>query len=194
MENKDIELLWMFTLRIEMYTGKENAETISSFLNGYEIGRNNECQFISELMDAIEQEFDISPKATGWVGQIERVAEKENSDWVTIFKAQSLKLLAKSMNYSIKENLLESIKRRVIGKTSGAKNHFRKDWITDWFGIIHLDENWFNACWTSREIELMQKIERELNTYGAIAYLDNSPQPSSNVLLLCNELYELIRR
>ncbi len=193
MENHDIELLWMFTLRAGMYTGKENSDTISSFLHGYEIGRNNECKFIDKFIDSIQQEYNISPKATGWIGQIEMAAEKECSDWLTIFKAQSIKLLAHSMNYSVRENLLGSLKSRIIGKAGGIHHHFRKDWVSDWFGIVHIDQNWFRSIWTYKEIELIKNIESELLCFGKIRLLKDSIVPSENLEQLCSELYDSIK-
>jgi hypothetical protein len=76
MTKKDLNLLWMFTLRIGMYTGKENSDTIASFLHGYEIGRDNECNFIEKLSELIAKEHKIDSRATGWIGQIEKLAKK----------------------------------------------------------------------------------------------------------------------
>lgn len=54
MHEKDLNILWHFTLRIGMYTGKENRDTVLSFIHGYEIGRQNECNFIEKLVKSIE--------------------------------------------------------------------------------------------------------------------------------------------
>ena len=60
----------MFTLRIGMYTGKENRDIVSAFIHGYEIGRNNECDFIDRIKTSIREEYKIESRSTGWIGQI----------------------------------------------------------------------------------------------------------------------------
>jgi hypothetical protein len=80
MQEKDIKLLWMFTLRIAMYTGKENKDAISAFIQGYEIGRDNRCDFIEKLIESIEEEYRIESRATGWIGQIGCLADKQKTD------------------------------------------------------------------------------------------------------------------
>lgn len=193
MKNLDIELLWMFTLRIEMYTLKENSDTISSFLHGYEIGRNDECTITALLSSSIHEEYGIPHSADGWVGQIQRAADKLHSDWVTIYKIQSLKLLAKAQNFELKEDLSNSLKRRIKGKASGVHLHFRRAWITDWFGIVNLNSNWFDSLWTTEALEIMTEIEAELHVYGHLNELKENIQPTRNLAVLCERLLPLIK-
>ena len=62
-----------------MYTGVENKDTISSFLHGYEAGRDGECNFIERLSDSIAEEYQIESMAAGWIGQIQMTAEELSS-------------------------------------------------------------------------------------------------------------------
>ena len=68
------------------------------------------------------------------------------TDWVTIFKKQSLRVLSANFTELIRIEFTDSIKKRISGKMSGVKNHFRRDWITDWFGIVDFEREWFNEC------------------------------------------------
>ena len=180
----------MFTLRIGMYTGKENRDTVTSFLHGYEIGRNNECNFIEQLMKSIEEEYEIKSRATGWTGQIEMVAEKLEMDWITIFKKQSLKLLTSKFTEPIKEEFASSIKSRINGKMLGIENHFRRDWITDWFGIVDLQSDWFIELWSDEELKLMKNIEEELLLLGKIREVQKTIKPTNKLKNLCAKMSE----
>lgn len=190
MQEKDLKLLWMFTLRIGMYTGKENKDTVSSFLHGYEIGRNNECNFIEQIMKSIEEEYEIKSRATGWIGQIEMVAEKLEMDWIIIFKKQSLKFLTSKFTEPIKIEFGISIKSRINGKMLGVENHFRRDWITDWFGIVDLKSDWFKELWSSKELKLMKKIEEELLSLGKVREIQKQIKPTNKLRNLCAKMYE----
>lgn len=180
----------MFTLRIAMYTGIENSNSVSSFLHGYEIGRDNECRFIEKLSNSIEKEYKIECRATGWIGQLERLAEKLETDWITVFKKQSLRILSSYSTDSIKVEFADSIKKRINGKMTGVKNHFRRDWITDWYGIVDLESVWFNRIWTNQELFLLQEIEKELAAYGKVRDIPIQIQPTTNLITLCDRMHE----
>jgi hypothetical protein len=173
-----------------MYTGKENRDTIMSFLYGYEIGRSGQCEFIEKLSKSIAQEYGIEKLATGCWGQIEMTARELETDWVTIFKKQSIKVLTTEFSDLIDEELILSFKKRIVGKTGRVNNHFRKYWITDWFGIIDLSADWFKKMWTKRELEMITNIEEELKTFGKVRKLKENLNPTDKLKLLCRELYE----
>ncbi len=180
----------MFTLRIEMYTGKENKNTVSSFLHGYECGRDNECNFIEELVESIKEEYEIESRATGWIGLIERLADKLETDWITIFKSQSLKILTVRFTEPIKKEFEKSIKKRINGKMLGVENYFRRDWITDWFGIVDLKAGWFNKMWSMKELSLMNEIEKELKSFGKVREIKKQIEPTDRLKKLCAKMYE----
>ena len=190
MKEKDINTLWLFTLRIGMYTGKENRDTISSFLHGYEIGRDDECHFIEKLSESIEEEYKIDCRATGWIGQIERLAEMLETDWVTVFKKQSLKILTDNFTESITIEFTNSIKKRINGKMLGVKNHFRRDWITDWFGIVNFEADWFNEIWSKKELQLLREIEKELMSFGKVREIKIQIEATEKLINLCEKMYE----
>ena len=190
MKEKDINTLWMFTLRIGMYTGEENRDTISSFLCGYEIGRDDECLFIEKISESIEEEYKIDCRATGWIGQVEKLAEILETDWVTVFKKQSLKILTDKFTESITIEFTNSIKKRINGKMSGVKNHFRRDWITDWFGIVDLEADWFNKIWTKNELRLLKEIEEELKSFGKVREIKIQIEATEKLINLCEKMYE----
>jgi hypothetical protein len=167
MREKDINLLWMFTLRIAMYTGKENSDTIAAFLHGYESGTDLSCKFIHELTKSIETEYKIESRATGWIGQIDRLAEKQKTDWVTVFKKQSLKILTERFTESNKSNFTDSYKKRITSKLSAIEsNYFKRDWVLDWVGIVDVNAAWFKEMWTAKELYLFEMIEDELKLFG----------------------------
>ena len=91
-----------------------------------------------------------------------KLAEKLKTDWVTIFKKQSLRVLSANFTELIRIEFTDSIKKRISGKMSGVKNHFRRDWITDWFGIVDFEREWFNEMWRKEELNLLKEIEKEL--------------------------------
>ena len=57
MTNRDIEIMFHFITRTEMYTMKDEAGYIISFVHGYEIGRNGKCDFSNQLSEMLDQEF-----------------------------------------------------------------------------------------------------------------------------------------
>jgi hypothetical protein len=190
MQEEDLKLLWMFTLRIGMYTGKENKDTVAAFLWGYQIGRGYQCNFIERLSESIHTTYKIEKRAMGWIQQIEALSEKLETDWISVFKKHSLDILANQLTEKIKLECTDSLKSRINGKMSGAKNHFRRDWITDWFGIVAIEASWFRELWSEKELELLIKIEQELKHYGKVREIKPTVQPTDTLINLCANLYK----
>jgi len=93
MQEKDKKQLLLFVERMGMYIIGINKGTITAFIHGYETGRQNQCKFTQQLSSIVAQKHHIERTANGWIGQIERLTEKLNSDWVTVFKQESIKIL-----------------------------------------------------------------------------------------------------
>ena len=194
MRKKDRDLLWMFTLRIGMYTGKENQDTISAFLLGYEIGRGNNCHFIKKLSASIEKELKIKNNSTGWVGQIENAAHQLETEWVTIFKRHSLKVLTNEFDETTKKTFQDSLRKRINGKLTGMVYSFDKHWIADWFGLTDLSASWFKEIWSREEFALIEEIEIELTSLGKISTIVKGIQPTEKLKNICMELLQKLEQ
>jgi len=188
LQQKDVNFLAFFTLRIGMYTGKENKDTISAFIHGFEAGRDNNCNFIESLTNSIEKEYGIDTKATGWIGQMQLLAEKTENDWVTVFKKQSLKILIIELSQLSRKEFLTSLRQRISGKINGLQYNFRKGWITDWFGIVDLKANWFKEIWTHKELILLTEIENELISFGNMKCITEDVKSTDTLKEKCSLL------
>lgn len=185
---KDLKLLWMFTLRTGMYTGVENQYTISSFLHGYEAGREGECDFTGRLSISILEDYKIEGKATGWPGQIHLVAEQLNTEWTVVFKQQSLKIISSELPNLNLQEFQESLRKRIHGMASGLNYQFGKGWVIEWFGIVNLSTEWFKKIWTGIEFEIIEEIESELKTSGNYKNLNGKIPLSDELRRLCDKL------
>jgi hypothetical protein len=100
--------------------------------------------------------------------------------------------LTKEFNGLRNAEFSDSLKSRIKGKMSGVEHHFRKDWITDWFGIVHLEADWFKEIWSDKELKLMTKIETELNGFGKVSLIKNGVKPTKKLKHICAKLYKQI--
>lgn len=192
MQTKDIKLLLYFTLRTGMYTPGEKRETIIAFLAGYEIGRDKECDFSEKLSSSIKAEYKIDKRNMGWVGQIDRLANKLDLDWVSVLKKQILKVLIKELHNTPEEaECLSFIKDYVNTHIRGVSHHtfLGRQWIIDWFGIVDLKANWTKTLWSEKELELMTELEQELKHYGKVHLIDDKIKPTENLKRICAQLF-----
>ena len=159
----DVKLLWPFILRIEMYVGQESEERISSFLVGYEMGTAGKCEFIKYLSESIKNDYQIDAKATGWIGQIYKAAEKIQMDWIAIFKMQSIKILGQKINdYSISAELKRIYKLRLAGLLSYSDRVFDLEGVINWGIYLDLSYDWCNEIWTVDELLILKELNSEL--------------------------------
>ena len=188
MKKQDIQALWLFTLRIGMYTGEEKGGFILSFLRGYELGTYSQCKFIEILSNSIEEEYKIQAKSISPYRQIEILAQKLELDWVSAFKRQSLKVLNTQFDDKIREDFIISFKQRIISKLKILEFHFRKDWIGDWYGLCDLSASWFKGIWTEKAFILIKEIDTKLKNYGKIQDLPERMRPSQHLKELGKKL------
>jgi len=180
MQKDDLKLLWLFTFRIGMYTGKTNRDTVMSFLYGYETGRHGLCKFTEKLSTSIYEEFGVEKLATGLLGQIIVTAEKLDSNWIAIFKQQSLKTLLEEFPTPIEKRAINFFKSKVIGIANYKEKSIREHRIRDWLDFIALSSDWFKKMWTEKELKIITEIEKELKLFGQIETLELSPTAKLN--------------
>lgn len=192
MTKKDINHLWKFVLRTAMYTGKENQDCIVSYLHGYEDAADEQCNFIALLSDSIVKDYDIEPSASNWIGQIEAISRESNTDWIIIFKRESLKILVPRLDENSRKEFQYSFRKRIVGKISGLENHFDKDWIIDWFGLCNVSVRWFKSMWAEKELALIQEIDLELKGYGNINLIEKRIHLTDKLRLTCKDLLNSI--
>ena len=140
MTNRDIEIMLHFLTRTEMFTMKDEAGYIISFVDGYEIGRNGKCDFSNQISEILEQEFKFEKRAMGWNGQIIEFGTKNILNWETAFKKIGLKVLSKYFQGKSKKKFQKIIKSIIQSKINqieivkfenqrGEINRFGEKWI-----------------------------------------------------------------
>lgn len=173
MTNRDIEIMLHFITRTEMYTFKDEAGYIISFVTGYEIGRNGKCDFSNQIGEILEQEFKIKKLAMGWNGQIIEFGKKNDLNWETSFKIIGLKILSKYFQNKSKKKYQKIIKSIIQSKIhqieivkfenhKGEINRFGESWINKWVGLVAIKEKWFQEIWTDKELEIISKLNNEI--------------------------------
>ena len=179
-----------------MFTMKDEAGYIISFVHGYEIATNGKCDFSNQISEILEQEFKIKRLAKGWNGQIIEFGKKYNLNWETSFKKIGLKVLSKYFQNKSKKKYQKIIKSIIQSKINqieivkfenhkGEINRFGESWINKWVGLVALKEKWFQEIWTEKELEIISNLNSE------IAKIENKKQEkivaNKKLLHLMNE-------
>ena len=177
-----------------MYTMKDKAGYIISYIHGYEAGSNGKCNFSKLLSELLESEFKLKRRAMGWNGQLIEFGKENNLTWETSFKKIGLKVLSKYFQGESKNKFEEIIKVITQSKIEQIEvasfknqdwtiNRFGKNWINKWIGLIALEEKWFQEIWTNKELEILLDINKE------IIKIENKEQEN---IIANNELIRLV--
>ncbi|MES2587783.1 MAG: hypothetical protein V4622_02315 [Bacteroidota bacterium] len=65
-----------FITRTGMFINPVDEKNVVSFINGYELGTKQECDFTQLLKQLLTDKYKISYSSDGWPGQISRLAKK----------------------------------------------------------------------------------------------------------------------
>ena len=79
--------------------GVPDKERIISFIDGYETGTNNKCDFTQLLKEFISNKYKINGSNEGWPRQIDLLSKKLSLTWIETFKIIGMEII-KSPNKS----------------------------------------------------------------------------------------------
>lgn len=179
MQHKNIEPLWYFVLRAGMYTGKEKKERIAAFLHGYVLA-DEHCFFLPMLREAVSTNYQITGGSTGWVGQIALLAKKQKCSWYAAFRQESIRLLMAFLDDTndkeLKNKLLDTLKKRIIGHLEGIKVQSPKRWIKRWQGLCDFSAPWFLTLWSVQELAMLRQIETKMHRIVSSGTFKLSPK------------------
>ena len=96
MTKEQKKTLLHFLERPGMYIQHIDEINIISFITGYEVGSNNECNFSTLLSEYLDKEFKIVRNSICWPGQLQQYSDKNNIDWITAFKQIGVVILGYS--------------------------------------------------------------------------------------------------
>lgn len=80
-----------FIKRPFMYISNTDLETVVAFVHGFEIG-TGEQYLTNSMTKFLEEEHKITKYATGWVGQLNKYAERKKTTFFEAFKEIVLEL------------------------------------------------------------------------------------------------------
>jgi hypothetical protein len=168
-----------------MYVATPDKNNVVSFITGYEIGST--CDFSNLFKSFIADKFKIPSGATGWPGQIERLAEKLSQSWSQTFKQVFLHFITYSNIDDIKEELNRSIKTRIQGliERIDIKGDpcFNEWWIEEWRSLCAVDFEWFKQLWTSEKLKIVQAIDKAIASNEVFSD-DKNFLPTKELILL----------
>jgi hypothetical protein len=156
---QDRKTLLLFVLRTGMYIQPCNDNNISSFITGYDIGRNMECFFVEKLQKELTHTYKAGATNDGWRGQIHRLSKRKSLEWVVIFKQIALEIIMNIDENSQKEELTEIFKTRftsLFEHFNEKSLHFRyEEWVS-----LYSKNKWFLELWTNKELKEIKAINK----------------------------------
>lgn len=78
------------------------------------------------------------------------------------FQGESRSKLEKVLKSMI-QSKVNQIKVIELGNEKTILNNFGKRWIYKWFGIVDLEEKWFQQIWTEEELGIISAINSEID-------------------------------
>lgn len=183
MRERDLDVFMHFILRTGMYTNSVSEHTIISFVNGYELCSQEECQLSTVLSQILNEKYQIQYLSRGWPGQISDYSDQTNQTWENGFKDILMKYFYDSQEFDPNRTFVKTLKKVVRSKINQTDQSWFlerfESWIKEWNLIISFDESKFIRLWSNDELDIIKKIDEHLNTIDS-----SNPSASDNLLQL----------
>lgn len=169
------EFLIFFFLRKGMYVNPVNRDTVVSFLAGYECGQR-EHMFIPLLKETLTNKYKLPYSNTGWIGQMDKLAEREGDTWVNALTKLSLFILCEQEE-ELTEKSKEFLKHAISAKINQSdwQPHF-KSWENDWATFSFLKHKWVKTLWTPEEWKVITRIDKLVKARGVYKPVELTPE------------------
>jgi len=178
-----------FIVRTPMYIQYVNEHTISSFVDGYEMGSQDKCDFTVLVRNHIENKLLTPYDADGWVGQIRRFSNKKEISWITAFKQIGLEIISLENN-GLDNKMQQIIKSRILYLVDRINekgdNYFNESWVEEWRTLCLIKSNWFKSLWTKDEYQILKLIGKLVDDNKV--FIEFKPfRPTNKMLELKNK-------
>ena len=144
-----------------MYIQHQDEFNIVSFVNGFQLGTKNKCDFTQLIRERLSKKYKIQYSNDGWPGQITRLSQKNLTSWTITFKKVGLEIIFgevmtnKQSNQIIKSRLEELLKQ--INLTDDV--WFNDHWRNEWSSFCATKDNWFKKIWTAKQLKIIKAID-----------------------------------
>lgn len=166
MTTADKDFLLNFITRPAMFIHPLSADSAINFINGYEAGTGNTCDFTQQLRQVLSDKYGITYSSDGWPGQITRLAKKRASTWLILFRKTTLEIIVKAEGGRLSDNQQVMLKTRVFNLIERLEHTHLQQlssfWIEDWLSMCHIQGGWFKQHWTTKEWTTIKKITKRL--------------------------------
>lgn len=192
MTNNHKKILLSFITRTGMYIMAQDQNNIVSFVNGYEIGTEGECEFSQLLSKYFEENLSVKHSSDGWPGQVKRYSDNKFITWTNAFKQIGLEVI--SSNGGLDGEMQEIFKTRIKGLIERVRDDgdpwFDKSWVDEWNSLCVIESLWFQNIWTSSEYKIITSLDKEIKRNKV--FKDWKPfRPTSALLELSNSFKKL---
>ena len=168
MREKDLYVFMHFILRTGMYTNSVSEHTIVSFVNGYELGSQEECQLSTILSEILKEKYQIQYLNRGWPGQISDYSAQTNQTWENGFKDILMKYFYDSQEFDPTRTFVKTLKQVIESRIKQTDQSWFlerfESWIKEWNLIISFDEKKFICLWSDDELDIIKKIDKNIKT------------------------------
>ena len=193
MTKKEKTDILTFIIYIHGYIHSESESNIISFIHGYELGRDNKCDFTELIKKHLEVNLSIPSSSDGWSGQIKRYSNKKLISWSKAFKQIGLEVIASKDSGGLDDKMKEIIKKRVLVLIKRINEngdiYFGREWSEEWNCIVPFKSEWFKNMWLDNEFKIIKDIS--LVIIKKIEFEESIPFRPSNKLLSLKYKFDL---
>lgn len=167
-----------------MYIYPINKDTITSYVNGFIVARKGNFKLTELIRNLLTSKYKIQYSNLGWVGQVEKFAEKLKINWENAFKIVTLEII---FNDSILDSevvkLYKSRINTLIDRIEVGHLYFGEVWMDEWKTICLVKKKWFRNLWTNQEIKILSKIDKEIRNERI--YKNKKKRIPTDILIEC---------
>ncbi|MDO7847305.1 hypothetical protein Q5H92_13110 [Hymenobacter sp. M29] len=174
MTTADRELLMHFVVCIDMHIHPVTTESAINFIHGYEAGTRGTCDLTKQLRQRLTSQYRLSYSNDGWWGQLQRLAQKQASTWLILFRRLALELIVEEQRGRLNPAQQVLLKARIVWLVERLESRpFTPPdprAVENWLSLCAAKSEWFQQLWTQEEWGLIQRADAIAQAQGPSAH------------------------
>ncbi len=148
------------------------------------MGRKNKCHFSELCKDLLATKYKIPYLSTGFLGQIQKLSEKQSISDIIVFKKVALETIALDGLSAEDGKIIKSRTIDLINKIQ-KQGHpwYNETWKDNWLSLVFVNDRWFKQLWGKKELSIIKSINKEIKDANIFESRRNKI-PSSKMLVL----------
>jgi len=191
MRDWDLEIYALLLKRPALCLGSNDWNEVEKFIRAYELGSEWECDFMSLLINQLEDKYGVEMAPEGLIAQLKMASKKMSQNWEELFVKEAKEVLINESDKNNQNRFQKIIRNKILKYFQDIPELIGSVYFMNLNQINRQIDDWEGKNLSPGEIKLFKEIREELSNEISIHLMEEFA-PNEKLKLKISELKQVI--